>query len=782
MNPTPRIGDEATSTTPQAPSTADPFLGANFQEMFCDMAEADWQAFEPHDQVGSPPSIESLPSADITDSYSSFNLFDDEFSNQADLNHISPAQRFEDIDPQEATEVVDNPKKPAGLIQSMNHAFESEGGEGEMPPPSSKSPSIIGPYPSDPGSTYFQCTNEDTLITVPAMTYRTPLSEVDQVNNAPHPSSDRQNRKLPKSMYMSKEKARRAKLEANGVEIGQSGHRLGNVDIRNGALHVELGPNQWARAIYHHQIRAELVAQAPPQLYRHLPASGSEELDVTTFYEPHKGWGFKDRKDRPDVCFEWVARKGTVQEQPKMLKHRGLIVLDVFTNKPIRDWPIPSCLSSKIEGGRLEAMRREVGLINKEDFRARMPHKVLGQATTTEGALAMRMTRFREDAGLPSANPRPGSEGKKRALIQCYPVRIMEEILITNSTRRFRDLNRHETTYIGDQTRGCMPAKAGGRALTNDERKKANEKKNKTIRGYQPVNPNAEPFGADVEDDWKAIDVARTRRGLEPLGLPKDEARVRLKGQVSGRKRSRDDEAGVSEGPESAPKMQRLGINGDVEAARGSTRQPQPTNQSYTPNAYSGPGTPFESEPTPMGYRLYAGAEISGQAGSIGVSDTPPWVTVTDMGHSALPIQEESAHPVNFAEFEASNNSNWNSSLNPDPPLSSTYEETWYPAASNPSMASHTPESMRGLDYRFAAPIDAESASIIAFFLRVSISNVMRYVGVQPPYLPYEESYMTQWHTLWTWYTENCPIEPPPPIWQCTEPWYGWPSKELREN
>lgn len=56
-----------------------------------------------------------------------------------------------------------------------------------------------------------------------------------------------------------------------------------------------------SNAVYHDDIRAELVAQAPPELYRHLPASGTDELDVTTFYEPHKDWGFGARNERPDA-------------------------------------------------------------------------------------------------------------------------------------------------------------------------------------------------------------------------------------------------------------------------------------------------------------------------------------------------------------------------------------------------------------------------------------------------------------------------------------------------
>ncbi|KAL8910093.1 MAG: hypothetical protein Q9171_004585 [Xanthocarpia ochracea] len=68
-----------------------------------------------------------------------------------------------------------------------------------------------------------------------------------------------------------------------------------------------LSSDLWAPAVYQHEIRAELIAEAPPQQYRHLPASGSDELDVTSYYEPHKNWGLESRDDRPDVCFDWNA-------------------------------------------------------------------------------------------------------------------------------------------------------------------------------------------------------------------------------------------------------------------------------------------------------------------------------------------------------------------------------------------------------------------------------------------------------------------------------------------
>ena len=407
---------------------------------------------------------------------------------------------------------------------------------------------------------------------------------VGQVDDTHHRSSNRENRKTPRKVHLSKEKARRARLGADGVEKGESGRRKQKVAVRNGTLYLQISNDIWAPAIYHHEIRGELIADAPPQRYRHLPASGSDELDVTSYYEPHKNWGFQSRDDRPDVCFEWTAREAPTDREPGIMKYKGIIVLDYFTNKPIRDFPIPSCISSKVEGGRLEAMLRENHhRISKQEFRARMPPLVSGIPPPSEGALGMRMNRFRALAGLPSPNPRDGSSEKKRALIQCIPAATMEMILQQNSTRSFRDLDAREIAYVDSQTRGSNPKKAGGRRLSSEDRQRANAARNSMVMGYKPVNPNAVASMTDVASIHN-----RSRKG-ESHEAHQDGASLRRK-----RRRTEGKEIAVSHSDVPKTKTKRRDTDRDIQCARGTNQQVQPLNFSQKPKASSNTSKPIE--------------------------------------------------------------------------------------------------------------------------------------------------------------------------------------------
>ncbi|KAL8994609.1 MAG: hypothetical protein Q9169_005471 [Polycauliona sp. 2 TL-2023] len=152
-------------------------------------------------------------------------------------------------------------------------------------------------------------------------------------------------------------------IAADDLLSGPSTKGKFTVRTIDGEMQVLLSRNDWASAIYHDQIRAQLVVLAPPNGpdgYVHEPASGKDKLDVTTYYEPHKDWGFNSRGNRPDVCFQWVARSNTTLPTPKFefMMHGGAIVLDRLTDRAIQDLPMPSCISSQVEGGRLEAMVR----------------------------------------------------------------------------------------------------------------------------------------------------------------------------------------------------------------------------------------------------------------------------------------------------------------------------------------------------------------------------------------------------------------------------------------
>ncbi|KAL8760038.1 MAG: hypothetical protein Q9199_000353 [Rusavskia elegans] len=177
----------------------------------------------------------------------------------------------------------------------------------------------------------------------------------------------------------------------------------------------------------------------------------------------------------------------------------------------------------------MEAMVRLHGpsVITKAAIRARIPKiVVVGPPQEKEGELAMSIARFRATSGLP-----------KLALVQCILVATMEKILITNLTRLFRDLNTSKTAYIEAETRGSRSTKAGYRKLAPADRAQADTKRKKSIRGYIPVNPTAEPVREDIEDDQAAIDAVRTRRNsTEDESVDEDnnkpEPKLEIKPQV----------------------------------------------------------------------------------------------------------------------------------------------------------------------------------------------------------------------------------------------------------
>lgn len=577
----------------------------------------------------------------------------------------------------------------------------------------------------------------------------------------------------------------------------------------DGGLYARLDSGTWARAVYHSDIRAELVAQAPPGLYTHLPASGVQKLDITTYYEPHRDWGFNDRKDRPEACFKWLRYGDATVQKPGFMRHDGCIVLDHFTDLPIRDLPMPSCISTEIEGGRMEAMIRMHGhqIITKEAIRARMPKIPREDARKMINTLGMRVAKFRSVAGLPSTNPKGGSSAKKFALVQCIPIQAMEQILIENSTESFRDLNDKETSYIKAATQGSKPEKAGSRETTSEKRAKLHAKSNKSKGDYEPVNPNAEPFGKKIDDDQAAINAAQARRRssylLPPMmhDEPTEPQEVAfntephvyriapstgLEGVVEedpkmvpathplassrGRKRSEMDEAQPSQGHAGADKRQRRTFNHNDDQVRGAYRQVQPIDYAATQNEFG----LISSDPPP------ANLEETGFASDIGGLREAGWPSHGDHSQTDPVIGEQPLDSSgNLYVFGNNTNQNGQSSLD-HPTGSFCAPSNQGPAKIDFATVQTHSGSLVSQDYRSKAPENDDQASVIEFYLRFSIDDVVKTLEVQPPVSCRGESYMFQWQMLWRWYSTNCPLQSPKPICFCTKPWDNdWPWDEV---
>ena len=146
-----------------------------------------------------------------------------------------------------------------------------------------------------------------------------------------------------------------------------------------------------------------------------------------------------------------------------------------FHSNPVRPWAgVPRCFSSKIEGGRMEALRRILPM-TIQDFRARMPRFV----TTSAGIKPLpypstfghRLSRFRDRYQIPAFVTRAASDVRKTQIIDQLP-----ETKETTTTEGLQVLTRHQIEQRKLSTRGKYLYKANGRAISEDERKMRDKK------------------------------------------------------------------------------------------------------------------------------------------------------------------------------------------------------------------------------------------------------------------------------------------------------------------
>ncbi|KAL9037054.1 MAG: hypothetical protein Q9180_003944 [Flavoplaca navasiana] len=647
--------------------------------------------------------------------------------------------------PLERTEVLHGPEMHEYIPQSTDLAFAvPEQGDTSSSLPKSKQ--TFDHHAQAKESSNAQRTHQNTLFAESSSVYDNPVLSIDELDDRPHMSTRPRRAKGTKTTATEEKKERTFKEQAIQPET--------KVVHSDGRVYVQSDSGTRTPAVYHSDIRADLVAQALPGHYTHLLASGVDKFDVTTYYEPHRDWGFDDRKNRPEACFEWLRRGDPTVQKPDFMMHNDYIVLDHFTDQPILDLPMPSCISTEIEGGRMEAMIRMHGhqIITKEAIRARMPKIPRDDARKMINTLGMRVAKFRSVAGLPSTNPKGGSSAKKLALVQCIPIQTMERILIENSTKSFRDLNDKETSYIKAATQGSKPEKAGSRETTSEKRAKLHAKANKSKGDYEPVNPNAEPFGQKIDDDQAAINAAQAcPRSSYLLPSMHDEPAepqeiafntgthvyrrafsTRLQGVVEegpkkvpathplassrGRKRSEMDETQPSQGHAGADKRQRRTFNHYDDQVRAAYRQVQPIGYAATQNKFG--SIPYDPP--------RANLEETGFAFDIRGLGEAGWPSCGDNSQTE-PLVEEQPLGCSGILYTFGNNSNQNGQSSLDhQPRSFCAPSIQGPATMDfATVHTHLGSSV-SQDYRLKAPENDDQASIIESYLRFSIEDVVK--------------------------------------------------------
>ena len=144
-------------------------------------------------------------------------------------------------------------------------------------------------------------------------------------------------------------------------------------------------------------------------------------------------------------------------------------------SNPVRPWVgIPRCFSSKLEGGRMEALRRILPM-TIQDFRARMPRIIQTSAGLKPlpypSTFGHRLSRFRDRYQISAFVTRAASDVRKRQIIEELPK--TEE---ATTTEGLQVLTRHEIERRKLSTRGQFLYKANGRTISEDERKRRDRK------------------------------------------------------------------------------------------------------------------------------------------------------------------------------------------------------------------------------------------------------------------------------------------------------------------
>ncbi|KAL8951277.1 MAG: hypothetical protein Q9222_002732 [Ikaeria aurantiellina] len=588
----------------------------------------------------------------------------------------------------------------------------------------------------------------------------------------------------------SKRAQKRAYFEKKDIPYGDDDRKKGQVEVRDGVLHVKIH-RTWNPAVYHHDLRAEKIAEAPPHLYTHEPKHGEDPLDVTSYWAPHKDFGFEDRETRPPVLFEWIPSK-EFHPKPDNMMDRGRIVIDI-DNHPVIDYPIPFALSSEVEAGRLEFMSRSNGRHpSKGDFRARMPPTVIKKgeqrSLMTANSIGMRRIRFRDIAGLPAANPRQHSDKRKRALVQCIPPEIMQRILACNDTRCWRDLKPKEIQYIESVNRGTSLEKAGSFQITEKERKERQERQDYALRNLELANPTAYPYDEDMDDD-KAVAVSRAALGLPPL-QPKPPRRFTPRSAV-------EKDGPAMEDPFEPEARDRPYWS--KESSVGKSMSVTPSNDGISKGRKRGrdeeTALPNSSDDAPYSKRRYF-------RGDAITDDFQSHLPSSSLGGdlSALPATtdhptiDENRNPAQYLNFmPRAPRENINESRVPlidltvnkpiPRPLGESKAEGWN-RHHNPS-TNQTPHIRRIMpkmteDYRFKEPMNDEEKRIVAYWIKQAQLDVIWHLNICPNVLFAENAcYMECWQSLQRWFEEKCLQRGAPKLWFCEKPWVNrWPVKE----
>ncbi|KAL8689484.1 MAG: hypothetical protein Q9218_004855 [Villophora microphyllina] len=257
------------------------------------------------------------------------------------------------------------------------------------------------------------------------------------------------------------------KPRARNTRVGDDDH-----------LEFEVSKDHWIRAVWHHQIRHQLIeeaAQVGEGQWRHEWGHTDDEDDITAYFPNYKDWG-SQRENWPDILFRYRCLNCHVPKYtPEDWYREGRIVLSpdgsLQTAKPVLQWEhLPTTISSNITAAEHEALWRLDRRMTTTDLIARMPLSVhqLKKAKKTVDTYNVRRGLARIEMCCRSWN-----NTKRSANINAYlDSKLPKENYESNDTRSFRLLTNEEVEEAKKQNpakqRKAKTSEAEPKALTHE--------------------------------------------------------------------------------------------------------------------------------------------------------------------------------------------------------------------------------------------------------------------------------------------------------------------------
>ena len=327
----------------------------------------------------------------------------------------------------------------------------------------------------------------------------------------------------------SKRAKRREQVASEHGEVSAAADKpKGLVELREGVLSwFDSDDSIWRKAAYHDSYREQFILEDMYEGNYLIPPAGGKGTDITTPCSAHNqlAWNLADRESWGNIVdpngnkvLYLVSRPGKQYSvQPPRLWFQDDCVLIDGDNHPVRPFSgIPRCFSSKLEGGRMEALRRILPM-TVQDFRARMPRfGPSGKALSFPSTFGHRAARWRSQYQVPAWLPRAASGVLKQQILDQLP-----EGENATSTEGLKVLSRSEIEERKSSTRGKHLYKANGRAVSEEVRAKRDRKADEKLkrRRRPEFSPQLQSMpGTPLPSSYSSIHVSTPQQG--PQSIP----------------------------------------------------------------------------------------------------------------------------------------------------------------------------------------------------------------------------------------------------------------------